>query len=84
MLFKTLGCLLMFGVAFILFLVISLRVMIGRLLGFGTRRKPTDRYEAPKQEQEPKQKKPANGRPADGKKIFSAQEGEYIDYEEIK
>lgn len=84
MLFKTLDCLLMFGVAFILFLIIGLRVMIGRLLGFGTRRKPTDHYEAPKQEQEPKQKKPANGRPADGKKIFSAQEGEYIDYEEIK
>lgn len=82
MLFKTLGCLFMLGIAVILAFVIGLRILIGKILGLGSKQKTTYRHENPQPEQA--QKKPSNGRPADGKKIFSAQEGEYIDYEEIK
>lgn len=72
----------MIGIAVVLFMAIGLSVFIRKLLGLGAKRQTAEHHEAPQQETE--QKKPSNGRPADGKKIFSAKEGEYIDYEEIK
>lgn len=58
----------MLGIAVILAFVIGLRILIGKILGLGSKQKTTYRHENPQPEQE--QKKPSNGRPADGKRFF--------------
>lgn len=85
---KFLGCLILMGLAVILFAGISLRVLLGRLLGFGPRRRPASPNPRPHENSQANRKKTASGNAPkgsrSGRKIFSADEGEYVDYEDVR